>query len=175
MTSSAVKILNHARSAAGEVTVRHKKHASYRLYSVLSKCMSVIEKCERDPAEYHAVEQAFIAQPHDGNRRFVEKGERQIFILVCRYVFDGTNRANSIRYAQALEQAAKLQINSGKLETWMRDNGGVNALYYRRKLKPMASAKTLRLDKSIEFPRDKPFTLTLEWSEGNVFKVIGKK
>lgn len=172
--SNAVDMLNGARDDAGEVTARHKKHASFRLYSVLSKCMAVVEACERDPQEHHAVENAFLSQPYQGNRRFVEKGQRQIYILVCRYVFERTNRANAIRYAQALEQAALMQIGSDTLETWMRDNGGVNALYYRRKLKPVATTKTMRLNQSIEFPRDRPFTLTLEWSEGNVFKVLNK-
>lgn len=162
------------RQNAADVVARHKKLASYRLYAILAPTLEVCERCERDPKERAEIDRLFAEQPlGDQNRRYVESGS-DIYVLVCRFVFAGTNRSNAIRYAQALREAAKLQIGSGELDGWLRKNGGVAALYFRRPLASRTSStRTLRLDRSITFPRDKPFTITLRWGTDNAFCVVG--
>lgn len=166
------ELVQAVRHEADEVTSRHKKLASFRLYAVLSNVMEVCERALRDPAEKQELDTLVREQPHDGNRRFVEKGS-DVYTLVCRYVFHGSpNRANLYRYAEALRQAALIQLNSAGLAAWMKENGGVNALYFRREVvKKPARLRILRLLEPIEFPRDRPSTLTLEWTDLNAFKV----
>lgn len=161
------------RHNADEVTNRHKKQASFRLYAVMADVMEVCERAERAPAEKTELDALLREQPHEGNRRFVEKGS-DVYTLVCRYVFHGSpNRANLYRYAEALRQAALMQLGSNDLAAWLRSSGGINALYFRREVvKKPARLRILRLLEAIEFPRDKPFTLTLQWTDLNAFKVI---
>lgn len=174
MKPSVTSLAMDARQAAAEVVVRHKKHASFRLYAVLAPCLEICERCQANPADLAEIEALFRQQSHEGNRRYVERGS-DIFVLVCRFVFSGTNRTNAIRYSQCLREAVKLGVAANDLEAWLRANGGVNALYFRRPLaSETSSARTLRLARSITFPRDKPFTLTLQWGTDNAFRVLGQ-
>lgn len=171
--TSVTDLALQTRQNAADVVARHKKLASYRLYAILAPTMEVCERCERNPQERAEIDRLFASQPRgDQNRRYVERGS-DIYVLVCRFVFAGTNRSNAIRYAQALREAAKLQIGSGELDEWLRKNGGVAALYFRRPLESRSSStRTLRLDRSITFPRDKMFVITLQWGTENAFRVI---
>lgn len=172
MKPTVTSIAMDARQAASDVVARHKKLASFRLYAVLAPCLEVCERCQTNPTDLAEIEAMFRQQPRDGNRRYVERGS-DIFVLICRFVFSGTNRSNAIRYSQCLREAVKLGIGSADLEVWLRQNGGVNALYFRRPLaSSTSSARTLRLSRSITFPRDKPFTLTLQWGTDNAFLVM---
>lgn len=177
MSSQSISDLAAAvREQATEITSRHKKQASFRLYAVLAQVMEVCERAERDPAERGELDRLLREQPHEGNRRFVEKGS-DIYTLVCRYVFHGTpNRANLYRYAEALRQAFQIQVGSDTLAQWLGTNGGINALYFRREVvKKPARLRVLRLLEPIEFPRDKEFVLTLRWTDQNAFQVLGNK
>lgn len=175
MRPSVTTLAMDARQSAADVVARHKKQASFRLYAVLAPCLEICERCTRNPADIAEIEALFRQQPHDGSRRYVEAGS-DIFVLVCRFVFSGTNRSNAIRYSQCLREAVKLGIASEDLAAWLRHNGGVNALYFRRPLASSTStARTLRLARSITFPRDKPFTLTLQWGTENAFRVLDGK
>lgn len=161
-----------ARTFAGEVVVRHKKKASFRLYEVLASCMQICERSDLDPADRAELEQLVSDQPKDGNRRYVEKGS-SIYLLVCRYVFAGSNLTNCARYSQALNEAAKMQIGSETIAKWMRENGGVNALYFKRPLdQTTVSMKTLRLAQSVTVSRGQAFDLRLRWKNDNTFEVI---
>lgn len=164
-----------ARAAAAVVVDRHvnpsQKQASLALYAVLARCMELCERCERDPAEREELDRLFAEQPKTGNRRYVEHGS-DIYVLVCRFVFTETDRTNAMRYASALREAWKMDVASAELEQWLKDNGGVNALYFRRPLDARSvRTSTLRLAKQIEFSRDRPFTLTLQWRDDNSFDV----
>jgi hypothetical protein len=171
--STITELAKAVRCAADDVTSRHKKLASFRLYGVLADVMEVCERAERDPAEKAELDALLREQPHDGNRRFVEKGS-DTYTLVCRYVFHGSpNRSNLYRYAEALRQAAAIQLRSDTLAAWLKTSGGVNGLYFRREVvKKPARLRVLRLLSPIEFPRDRPFMITLEWTDQNAFKVI---
>lgn len=165
-----------ARRDAALVIDRHtnpsQKAASLALYGVLASCMELSERCHRDPAERAELEKLFGEQPKAGNRRYVEKTS-DVFVLVCRFVFTETDRTNAMRYASALRQAAELQIASSDLLDWMKANGGVNALYFRRPLDARnIKTKCLRLAEQIEFSRDEPFTLTLSWRNDNTFAIL---
>jgi hypothetical protein len=158
-----------AKQAAQDVVVRHKRKSSFRLYSVLAQCMEIVERCKashQDHAEVHAL----FKQQEANHWVFADS---DIFVLVCRYVFAGTYSSNSIRYSQALREAHKLNISSDKLAAYMKRNGGVNALYFRRPLEQRSmKTKTLRLNESISFSRDAPLTLTLRWRDDNTFDVV---
>lgn len=172
--STITELVNAVRIEADEVTNRHKKLASFRLYAVLAQVKEVCERAERDPAERAELDSLLREQPHDGNRRYAEKGS-DVHTLVCRYVFHGSpNRANLYRYAEALRQADLAQIGSDRLEQWLRTNGGVNGLYFRREVvKKPASLRVLRLLSPVTFPRDgSAFTLTLRWTDQNAFEVM---
>jgi hypothetical protein len=170
---SIIDLVQQTRQQAGEVVARHKRHSSFRLYDVLAPCLAICERCERDPDERAEIDRLFAEQPKVGqNRRYVEKGS-DIYQLVCRYVFAGTYLTNATRYAQALREAAKMQIRSADLATWLRHNGGVNALYFRRPLAALAvEMKTLRLTEPVRVQRHKAFSLTLRWQPDNTFKVL---
>ncbi|MGR9056032.1 hypothetical protein ACU8NH_09000 [Rhizobium leguminosarum] len=171
-----VQLAIKAKRDAALVVDRHtnpsQKAASLALYDVMASCMELCERCELDSAEQTALECLFKEQPKTGNRRYVEKGS-DIYVMVCRFVFTETDRTNAMRYASALREASKLQLSSENLSDWMRGNGGVNALYFRRPLDARrVKTKCLRLAEQIEFSRDEPFTLTLRWQDDNTFAVI---
>lgn len=164
------------RSKAALVVDRHinpsQKQASLALYAVLASCKEICERCEYDPAERAELERLFLDQPREGNRRYVERGS-DIYVLVCRFVFTETDRSNAMRYAAALREADKMRIRSSELARWMKDHGGVNALYFRRPLHARyVKTKALRLAEQIQFCRDRPFTVTLRWRDDNTFEVV---
>jgi hypothetical protein len=170
-----ITLAMRARRDAGLVVDRHtnpsQKAASLALYGVMATCMELCERCDRDPAEQAQLERLFGEQPRSGNRRYVEKGS-DIYVLVCRFVFTETDRTNAMRYASALREAGKMQIASSQLSDWMKENGGVNALYFRRPLDTrQVKTKCLRLAKQIQFSRDTPLSLTLRWRDDNTFDV----
>lgn len=177
--SEIYKAMLRARENAAVVSRWHttpgKTKASLTLYKVLAECKQLCERCETNPQEKAEVERMFAEQPKAGNRRYVEKGS-DVYVLICRFVFAETDRTNAIRYAIALREAAKLNIEGAQLADWMKTNGGINTLYYRRPLEIRdVKTKTLRLDQQIEISRDKPFTLTLRWQPDNTFAVIGQE
>lgn len=165
-----------ARKDASLVVDRHtnpsQKAASVALYGVLASCLELCERCDRAPEDRAAMERLFNEQPKIGNRRYVEKGS-DIYVFVCRFVFTETDRTNAIRYASALREAAKMQINSSDLFDHLKNNGGVNSLYFRRPLDTrLVKTKCLRLAEQIEFSRDQPFTITLMWQDDNSFAIV---
>ena len=165
-----------ARRDAALVVDRHtnpnQKTASITLYGVLASCLELCERCDNDAAERAALEKLFAEQPKTGNRRYVEKGS-DIYVFVCRFVFTSTDRTNAIRYASALREAAKSQIHRSNLFSYLKKNGGVRALYFRRPLAARSvRTKTLHLAEQIEVSRDKPFTVTLSWRQDNIFDVV---
>lgn len=161
------------RAAAADVVVRHKKHASFQLYSVLSPCLELCERCELDPAERAILDRLFADQPKgDRNRKYVEKGS-DIYVLVCRFVFTSTDYTNAMRYAHCLREASKAQISSAELVAWLKTNGGVNALYFRRPLTAQSvSMKTLHLSSPVMVSRTTEFTLQLRWNSDNTFAAV---
>lgn len=176
---SVTELAYKARKDAGLVVDRHtnpsQKAASIALYSVLAACKELCERCDRDAAERAEMERLFGEQPKTGNRRYVEKGS-DIYVFVCRFVFTETDRTNAMRYASALREAGKMQIEARDLAEWMKNNGGVNALYFKRPLDARnVKTKCLRLAEQIEISRDNPFTITLRWLPDNTFAIEGQE
>ncbi len=164
------------KKEAGLVVDRHtnpsQKAVSVALYGVLASCMNLCERCDHEPAEREELERLFKEQPRPGKRRYVEKNS-DIYVLVCRFVFTETDRTNAMRYASALREASKLQVASGELRDYLKDNGGINALYFKRPLDARSvKTKCLRLASQIEFSRDEPFTLKLTWRDDNTFDAV---
>jgi hypothetical protein len=153
-----------------------KRHSSFELYDLLQKCMALAIRC-RDPREFEALENAIREQPSEGKGRWVLRTSDE-YLLVCRYVFPRSGHgkgelSNASRYASCLRQAAQRQIRSSELAAWLRENGGINALFLRRPLKRRSvCTKVLHLTESIEVPKDREFTLTLRRTPENTFEVI---
>jgi hypothetical protein len=169
-------LLNKTRTNASALVDRHtspsKKGAALQLYEILADCKRLCERCERNAEDFDEVKRLFAQQPKTGNRRFVEKGS-DIYVFICRFVFTDTDRTNAMRYAAALRMAAELQISGDQLAEHMKENGGVNALYFRRPLNERnIKTKCLRLAQQITFSRDEPFTLMLKWRDDNSFEVL---
>jgi hypothetical protein len=168
-------LLNQARDSASALVDRHtspsKKGAALHLYQILADCKRLCERCERHAEDFDEVKRLFAQQPKTGNRRFVEKGS-DIYVFICRFVFTDTDRTNAMRYAAALRVAAEMQISGDRLAEHMKENGGVNALYFRRPLDERnVETKCLRLAQQITFSRDEPITLQLTWRTDNAFDV----
>jgi alkanesulfonate monooxygenase SsuD/methylene tetrahydromethanopterin reductase-like flavin-dependent oxidoreductase (luciferase family) len=177
--SEIYKAMLQARENAAIVSRWHttpgKTKASLTLYKVLAECKQLCERCETSPQDKAEVDRMFAEQPKAGNRRYVEKGS-DVYVLICRFVFAETDRTNAMRYAAALREAAKMDIPGARLSDWMKTNGGINALYFRRPLDAReVKTKALRLDQQITISRDKPFVLTLQWQPDNTFTVIGQE
>lgn len=169
---SIIELAHECREAAETVLRRHQKLASFDLYRVLAKCMELCDACRSSNTAQDELRGLIAAAAPTGNRVYVEHGSDE-FTLCCRYVFHGdTSRANVCRYAHALREARKLGLTPGELFAWLAGNGGVNALYLRRPLTAAtASAKVLRLDRSVTFPKNGRFVLVLERGADNVFTV----
>lgn len=162
------------RQAARAVVNRHQKLASLDLYRVMAQTMALCETVLKSNSAQIELRDLIAAEPGERNRAYVERGS-DAYTLVCRFVFMGDeSAANICRYAHALREAAKLEIGSANLFEHLRDRGGVNALYLRRPLDAQTiSAKLIRLDRSISFPRNGAFTLSLRRGAHNVFAVLG--
>lgn len=176
MTRSITAQLADARASADDVVKRHGvKNASLKLYDVLAQCLSVVERCNESVVDYEELVLLFKQMPpDDGNKRRYIEQDSDAYQLVCRYVFAGSSLSNCTRYAQALREAGKLRISSFELKPWLRRNGGVVALYFRRPLDARSSTtKAFHLRASIAYPRDKDFSVTLRWNkEWGVFNVV---
>lgn len=160
------------RAEAGPIG---KRHSSFELYALLADCMALADRC-RDPGEYEALRMAITMQGGDGGpRRYVERNSDE-YILVCRYVFSdrkpGKERSNASRYAHALREAAKRQINSKTLEAHLRTAGGINALFLARPLEARScTLKTLYLAHAITVPKQGWFTVSLSRKPDGSFEV----
>ncbi|WP_147707818.1 hypothetical protein [Microvirga massiliensis] len=137
--------------------------------------MRLAERC-RDPSEFAELQRLFLDQPRSGNRRYIENGSDE-FTLVCRFVFadlrSGTERSNASRYAHCLREAAKRQIGSATLVEFLKEEGGINALFLGRPLsRQTVTTKTLRLTEPITVGKGVKFTVTLIRNPDNTYSVI---
>lgn len=157
---------------AGTIVARRQSDGV--LYSVLVGCMKLCERCI-DPAEEAELRRLCRSiPPLPGKKRtYVERGS-DVYQLAARFVFQGeSNSANTNRYAISLRMAAQMQIRSDALGEWLRENGGVNALYLRRPLdRVTVSTKCLRLTSAITVPKSGPFTITLRRTPENAYEVV---
>ena len=156
-----------------------KRHSSFELYDLLAKCYALANRCKK-PEAFEELSRLLREQPCEGKGRWVLKTSDE-FLLVCRYVFPrkGHGRGeltNASRYAHCLRQAEKRNIPPHELASWLRENGGVNALFLRRPLiRKTVKTKTLYLAEQIEVWKNKPFTLTLKRLPDNRYEVLEVK
>lgn len=160
------------KSSASQIIA--KRQSDTTLYTVLGGCMELCERCG-DPGEEAKMRVlANSLPPRPGrSKHFIERGS-DVYQLVARYVFYGEeDRSNINRYAHSLRQAGLIQIRGADLPGWLKDNGGINALYMRRPLERNdVTTRCLRLTESITVPKDKSFTLTLRRTPENTFEVL---
>lgn len=169
---SILDLARECKADAHSVTQRHKKHASFTLYRVLAKTLSLCERAERNPAERTELEELVLeATKAHKSRAYIERGS-DIYIIACRYVFaDDRGYANASRYAHCLRQARLRQLSSAGLFDWLSHHGGVNALYLARPLEARSvTTKSIRLSHSVELPKSGRFVLTLERLADGTFK-----
>lgn len=170
-----VELAQLAIEAAEQVTARHKKKASFRLYNTLALTLGVIERCLLDPAEEKELmvelkKRAML----EGKTIYIDK-RNDVYGNVCRYIFYGTDSTNAARYAACLREAAKLQLRSDTLAQYLATHGGVTRLYFSRPLaNTMVKLSGFRLTRPTLIYRDQEFTLRLKWKSDSTFEVIGK-
>ncbi|MBA4282018.1 hypothetical protein [Ralstonia sp.] len=143
------------------------------LYQVLADCLAICERAELS-GEVEALRgEHLAAERARGKRAYFEQGA-DVFLIVGRAVFEPeVNRAASWRYTATLREAAKRQIRSVELVEWLREQGGINALFKARPVEARtARTKTLHLNAQVEVPKDGPFTLTLRRDARGFFDVL---
>lgn len=167
------ELVRQACREADVATSQHARNSREALYDALGTCSVICRVCSFDEAKYDELRSLIATQPRgDQNRRYVERGS-DVFTRVCRYVFITTNHTNVCRYAHTLREAEKAQITPDDLSGWLKSNGGINALYYRRPLhEEEVATKTIRLTRKIVFPRHDEFTLRLRWTDQNTFEPL---
>ena len=143
------------------------------LYSLLAETLAVCETVQQGGMA-EQLRQAVATRDIDGkNRSYVEQGS-DVFVLVGRFVFEPEiNRAASWRYSATLREASKRGLDSAGLVQWLRENGGINALFRGRPVQARtARTKTLHLNQQIEVPKGEAFTLTLRRDSRGFFDVM---
>jgi hypothetical protein len=144
------------------------------LYDLLAEIKAICEDVTRDGA-VDELRQIYWQQGLRSNKRkrYVETGA-DVHILACRYVLDTQDSRNSTyRYALALREADKRQINAASLTEWLTDNGGVNALYKARVTEfKRRMVKTLNLTSAVEVAGSEAFSLTLRRLPNGFFEVV---
>lgn len=149
------------------------------LYEVLADCMALCERA-RDTGELKRLQDDFLARERARAR---ERGRRRRtyferdadeYLIVGRYVFEPeVSRAACWRYTATMREAAKRQISPANLVTWLREQGGINALFATRPVAARtAKTKTLHLTSAVTVPKDAPFTLTLQREPNGFFRVV---
>lgn len=161
------------RAEAVDVVNRHQKLASLQLYRVLAGCLEVAEMCAASIAAERELRALVASEASPGRSRgYVERGSDE-YILACRFVLQGESHANLSRYSNALREAKKLQVHSSQLYEWLKNKGGINALFLLRpSVHKVINAKLIRFDRSVTLPKSGQFTLTLERRPDGVFTVI---
>jgi hypothetical protein len=153
-----------------------KRHSSFALYDLLAECMALAARCCNPEARLELERLIQTEKPSAGKRRYVEKQSDE-YILVCRFVFPNGSRAaersNASRYAHCLREAAKRQIGSASLADFLKNEGGLNALYLTRPLlRTTVTTKAIRLAESAELPKHGEFCLTLRRRADGAFDVM---
>lgn len=154
-----------------------KRQSSFELYGILSECYALALQSRRNETEGEALRLLVRNEKCDGKGRWTLRASDE-FILVCRYVFPrrGAGKgelSNASRYAAALREAFKRQMAPTDFATFLKDRGGINALYLSRPLeRGDVQTKTLYLDRQITASKDAAFSLTLRRMSDNRFEVL---
>ncbi len=165
------ELARQVRLEATDVLNRHQKLASLNLYRILARCMELAEACRASIDAQQELRRLVSAEAR-GNRSYVEKDSDE-FTLASRYVFSADSHSNICRYAHAMREAKKLQLTHKTLFDYLKNKGGVNALYLLRPTTyQTATAKSLRLDRSITIPKSGSFCLKLERKSDGSFQVL---
>lgn len=143
------------------------------LYSVLADCLALCERVAGTP-ELERIRAATVAaQRADGKRAYFER-DPDVYLIVGRAVFEPeANRAASWRYTATLREAAKRGLRSTDLVVWLKENGGINALFRGRPVEARtATTKTLHLKSPVTVPKEGRFSLTLARDARGFFDVV---
>lgn len=184
MTGTLAEKLDAARRQAleGGVPVQRKDRD---LYAILAACLAICEEVQRDGMEPQLRELVRVSVAGQGldvdaarrGRRYAYPSS-DAYVLVCRYVL-GASETMQLRskYSHALREAARRQIGSNRLPEWLRENGGVLALYNSRPGVGQRGGgiRVLNLSSPVPDGRDgKPFTLTLRNTGDGFFEVLSE-
>lgn len=162
--------IDRAKSRAGFFITQRRRDVD--LYGLLAECLTACEEIEAGGL-IETVRQRVAEKPTNGRNRTYAEASSDVFVVVGRYVFEPEmNRVASWRYSATIREAAKAGIRGADLVGWLRENGGINALFKGRPVNARtARTKTLNLNQQIEVPKDAPFTLTLQRDHRGFFDV----
>jgi hypothetical protein len=143
------------------------------LYTLLSDTLTLCEQVEAG-GHLEAMRRRVAAQPQAGRNRVYTEARSDVYVVVGRAVFEPElNRAASWRYSATLREAAKRQLRGAELGQWLRENGGINALFRARPVAARtARTKTLHLTTQVEVPRVGEVTLRLRRKSNGFFDVV---
>ena len=132
----------------GELEVLRKKalqvgvparRSDTSLYTLLSECLVVCLKVERDGL-HEEVRSALTITHENGKRQYVEK-RTHVSTLVSRYVLGGVDNRNSVyRYARVLKVAMLEQVSPAHFVEWVKGKGGIA----RASLKPQTNEHVIK-------------------------------
>ena len=144
------------------------------LYEMLAETLAICETVATTDGMEDALREDIAARERNGRNRVYTERQSDVFVVVGRFVFEPEiNRAASWRYSATLREAAKRGLTSRDLPLWLREHGGINALFRGRPVKARTSrTKTLHLNTQIEVSKDHAFTLTLRRDARGFFDVI---
>lgn len=160
-----------ARATRGGIPMRRTDEA---LYGLLAEIKHICEDVTRSGAEEQLRELYWQRGLASGaRRRYIEAGA-DVHILVSRYILDDEDTRNSTyRYALALREADKRQIRAVDLAGWLREHGGVNALYRTRETSERAlETRTMHLTSPVRCTIGTPLTLTVRRRADGAFDVL---
>jgi hypothetical protein len=166
------QVRHHADT--GGLPVRRKDAA---LYALLAECLSICEWVRQEKQE-DQLRQHLLARLRagkiTGRARYVERAS-DVYTVVCRYALgEWDTRTNYTRYAVALREAAKRQVTGERLADYLREAGGIMALFNGRpNPERWLTSRTLHLNQSVTVPKDAIFTLTLRRDGNGFFNVLG--
>jgi CRP-like cAMP-binding protein len=173
--TSAITTLDEAKSTLDDLAKRMRSAARLtrpELMSTLSKIYAVrLSEADRLALLDYVVEQRRI---EGANRAFLLRSSNE-FMLPLRYVFPGlADRTNISRYAGALTELRKTEVEPGHFHQEVKKRGGLIELYWNgrgRGAKRQVRSK-LSLDRNIEAVSGKEILLRLLPQPSGVFKVL---
>jgi hypothetical protein len=149
------------------------------LYKLLGDCAVLARDCDRNPEDRQALVELIQPVRNTGRSRAGQVNSTSTNSqLVCRLVFSRSasprlNTANASRYGKALEEAARRGIDPIHVGGWLKQNGGVNALFLARPLEAReVRTKSLLLTEAQTIPKHGVVTLALKRTEDGRYDVV---
>lgn len=152
--------------------IRGKTRKNCELYTLLGDCMEMC-RAVRERGDLEQIKSQVVHLKSNGARAYFESGADE-FLVVGRFVFEseGRSRADAWRFTATLREAHKKDIAPEELADWLLKNGGINALFRRRKAARSTRTRCLHLNQPVTYRNGRNLTLTLKPDGAGFFHVL---